>query len=270
MLYRSSKREINQWYLTTSLYLFSRSSANCVNVVYLISSYPIFLSSCHQNSMALFRRNPGCVTQLLTVLHDLSKTLDAGQESVLLYLDFSKVFDSVPHNLLLDKLLLYGIDGPLYSWFSDYLHSRYQRVHIEGFFSNWVNVSSGVPQGGLMGPFLFLIFINDLPKTVSDEAVIALFADDAKCSRSVNDSSACTNFQHDINKLYDWSLRWGLAYNLDKCVVTRITRKRNSSIRSLAVLMKPEYMPLRSFPQKGISELSSQTNLHGALTLNAL
>ena len=76
-----------------------------------------------------------------------------------------------------------------------------------------------------MGPFLFVIFINDLPKTVSDETAIALFADDGKCYRSVKDSSDCTNFQHDINKLYDWSLRWGLAYNLDKCVVTRITRK---------------------------------------------
>ena len=86
-----------------------------------------------------------------------------------------------------------------------------------------------------MGPFLFVIFINGLPKTVSDETSIALFADDAKCYRSVNDSSDCTNFQHDINKLYDWSLRWGLAYNLDKCVVTRITRKRNSSILSLAI-----------------------------------
>ena len=121
-----------------------------------------------------------------------------------------------------------------HSWFSDYLHSRYQRVYIEDSVSNWVNVSSGVPQGSLMGPFLFAIFINDLPKTVSDETTTALFADDAKCYRSVKDSSDCTNFQHDINRLYDWSLRWGLAYNLDKCVVRRITRKRNSSIPSLA------------------------------------
>ena len=90
------------------------------------------------------------------------------------------------------------------------------------------------PSGKSNGPFLFVIFINDLPKTVRDETAIALFADDAKCYRSVEDSSDCTNFQHDINMLYDWSLRWGLAYNLDKCVVTRITRKRNSSIPSLA------------------------------------
>lgn len=109
-----------------------------------------------------------CVTQLLTVPHDLGKPLEAGHESDVLYLDFSDAFDSVPHNLLLHKLSLYGIDGPLYSWFSDYLLSRYQRVHIEGSFFNWVKVSSGVPQGSLMGPFLFLVFINDLPKTVSD------------------------------------------------------------------------------------------------------
>ena len=67
-------------------------------------------------------------------------------------------------------------------------------------------MSSGVPQGSLMGPFLFVIFINDLPKTVSDGTAIALFADDAKCYRSVNDSSDCTYFQYDINKLNDWSL----------------------------------------------------------------
>lgn len=115
-----------------------------------------------------------CVTQLLTVFHNLGKTLDAGQESDVLYLNFGKVFDSVPHNLLLHKLSLYGINGILYSWFSNYLHSRYQneRVHIEGSFSSWVNVSSGVPQGSLMGPFLFVIFINNLPKTLSDGTAI--------------------------------------------------------------------------------------------------
>ena len=92
-----------------------------------------------------------CVTQLLTVPHDLGKPLEAGNESDVLYLDFSNAFDSVPHNLLLHKLSLYGIDGPLYSWFSDYLLSRYQRVHIEGSFSNWVNwCPSGKSNGSIL------------------------------------------------------------------------------------------------------------------------
>ena len=121
------------------LSIFSKLCERCI-LDKLIPNLLVFLSPKQHG----FLPKKSCVTQLLTVLHDLSKTLDAGQESSVLYLDFSKAFDSVPHNLLLHKLL-YGIDGPLYSWFSDYLHSRYQRVHIEGSFSNWVNVSSGVP-----------------------------------------------------------------------------------------------------------------------------
>ena len=112
-----------------------------------------------------------------------------------------------------------------------------------------------------MGPFLFVIFINDLPKTVSDETAVALFADDARCYRSVNDSSDCTN------RLYDWSLRWGLAYNLDKCVVTRITKKRNSSIPSLAI-------SLHEAGGHDLPVVSSQKDLGviitDKLTLNAL
>ena len=77
-------------------------------------------------------------------------------------------------------------------------------MHIEGSFSNWVNVSFGVPQGSLMGPFLLSSSLTTYQRlSVSDETAIALFADDAKCYRSVNDSSDCTNFQHDINKFYD-------------------------------------------------------------------
>ena len=144
--------------------------------------------------MALFRGNPESHIYLLylTIWVELTTLHKNG---MFFYLDFSKAFDSVPHNLVLHKLSLYGIGGPSYSWFSDYLHSRYQRVHIEGSFSNWVNVSSsGVPQGSLMGPFLFVIFINDLPKTLRDGTAIVLFAEDAKCYRSVNDSSDCAKF----------------------------------------------------------------------------
>lgn len=202
-----------------------------MNVVYSISWFPVFSTSCHRG----FVPRKSCVTQLLTALHDLGKTLDAGHESDVLFLDFSKAFDSVPHNLLLHKLSLYGIGGPLHRWFSDYLHSRSQRVLIDGSFSTWAEVTSGVPQGGLLGPFLFLLFINDLPRTVSDQSSIALFADDAKCFRTVICPLDCNEFQHDINKLYDWSLTWGLSYNVDKCVVMRITRKRKSSVSSLAV-----------------------------------
>ena len=140
---------------------------------------------------------------------------------------------SVPHNQLLHKLSLYGIDGSLYSWFSDYLHSRYQRVHIEGSFSNWVKVSSGVPQGRLMGPFLFLIFINDLPKTVSDETSVAMFADDVQCYRTVKDSNDCTNFQLNI---FFW-----LAYLVE---LFAIGLERKHTVDFFASFLQPGFFPI--------------------------
>lgn len=176
-----------------------------------------------------------CVTQLLTVLQDLGSALDAGEETDVLYLDFSKAFDSVPHNLLLHKLSLYGIAGSLHAWLSDYLASRFQRVLVEGCLSSWVKVTSGVPQGSLLGPMLFILYVNDLPRTVSKGTSIALFADDAKCFRTLKSDNDYTMLQNDIDNLYDWSLNWGLSYNLDKCVVMRISRKRISSVPSLAV-----------------------------------
>lgn len=131
------------------------------------------------------------------VLHHLGKVLDCSGQIDVLYLDFSKVFDSVPHNLLLYKLNQYGINGGLLNWFSSYLIGRRQRVIIESSFSDWLPVVSGVPQGSILGPFLFLLYINDLPSMVSPDSTLALFADDSKCFRSIKALDDCLEFQDD-------------------------------------------------------------------------
>ena len=182
-----------------------------------------------------FVRGRSCVTQLLSVLHDLGTSLDAGDEVDVVYLDFSKAFDLVPHGRLLHKLSLFGIQGPLHAWFTDYLHSRSQTVAIEGTFSSWVPVTTGVPQGSILGPFLFLLYVNDLPDVLSNSTSIALFADDAKCSRVVRNSDDCTALQQDLNSVSIWSQDWGLSFNKNKCEVLRISRKRNSMLESPTV-----------------------------------
>ena len=108
----------------------------------------------------------------------LGHLVGAGDEKDVVYLDFSKAFDSVPHGRLLHKLSLCGIQGPLHAWFTDYLTSRYQRVVIDGMFSSWVPVTSGVPQGGILVPFLFLLYVNCLPDVLNTTTTVALFVDD--------------------------------------------------------------------------------------------
>ena len=144
-----------------------------------------------------------CVTQLILVLHKLGSSLDAGDEVDVIYLDFSKAFDWVPHERLLHKLSLLGIQGSLHAWFTDYLSSRSQCVVIDGVFSPWVPVTSGFPQGSILGPLLFLLYINDLPNVPSPSTSIALFADDAKCYRVVRNAEDCSSLQHHISSVYD-------------------------------------------------------------------
>ena len=157
-----------------------------------------------------------CVTQLLSVLHDLGSSLDAGDEVDVIYL--GKAFALVPHGRLLHQLSLLGIQGSLHAWFTDYLSSRSQRVVIDGVFSPWVPVTSGVLQGSILGPLLFLC------------TSIALFADDAKCYRVVRNAEDCSSLQHDLSLVYHCSKDWSLSYNTNKCEVLRISRKRRSGV----------------------------------------
>ena len=165
--------------------------------------------------------------QLIIFLNQINNALDNIGQVDALYLDFRKAFDSVPHNELLCKLWKIGICGDFWMWFKCYLSSRRQCVHINSRRSPFLPVLSGVPQGSILGPFLFLIYIDDLPSVVSSSLVL-LFADDTKGFKTIHDQSDAQSLQFDLNALGSWSNKWSVAFNESKCAIVHFHTKSES------------------------------------------
>jgi hypothetical protein len=134
------------------------------------------------------------------------------------YLDFRKAFDSVPHDELLYKLWALGITGPLWFWIKSYLSNRTHYTSVLGSSSTCLPVKSGVPQGSVLGPLFFLIYINDLP-TAIPLSLPFLFADDTKILKQTSTSTSPIELQSDLNELHSWCSKWNLTLNMDKCTV---------------------------------------------------
>ncbi|MEW8541896.1 MAG: reverse transcriptase family protein [Candidatus Thiodiazotropha sp.] len=178
------------------------------------------LTDCQQG----FRKRRSCETQLILTINDLARGQNAKQQIGAVLLDFSKAFDRVPHQRLLLKLNHYGVRGNILRWTEDFVSARTQEVIIEGSKSSPLPVTSGVPQGTVLSPLLFLAYINDMPKCVQSE--IKLFADDSLLYRRVRSSADCHQLQEDLDKLQEWEQKWQMAFNADNCEVIRITNKK--------------------------------------------
>ena len=172
-----------------------------------------------------FRSKRSCETQLLATIQDLTSGLSDGLQIDAILLDFAKAFDKVPHTRLLMKLDYYGIRNCTIKWIQSFLEDRKQHVLVEGKASAEADVVSGVPQGTVMGPLLFLVFINDLPETVN--STVKLFADDCLIYRPIKSARDSAILQEDLDHLEKWEKDWQMAFHPQKCTTIHISKRKN-------------------------------------------
>ena len=162
-----------------------------------------------------FLKARSCLTNMLCFWEEITKWIDVGSPVDIIYLDFQKAFDKVPHQRLLLKLKAHGIGDSITDWIEQWLTDRRQRVVVDGEVSNWKSVLSGVPQGSVLGPILFLIYINDLDDSITSN--VLKFADDTKLFRKVNTDGDKQHLQNDLDRLVKWSEKWQMLFNFGKC-----------------------------------------------------
>lgn len=174
-----------------------------------------------------FRKGLSTVTQLTELIHELSSAIDHQKQIDLISLDFSKAFDRVSHQKLMEKLQVTIGKGPITNWIRAYLTKRTQFVKIDQQTSELTEVTSGVPQGGVLAPILFLIFINDLPQSIGTN--IKLFADDCIIYKEINSPSDHMVLSNALLSVSDWCTKWQMTLNVKKSALLRITRRQNIS-----------------------------------------
>ena len=169
-----------------------------------------------------FMKSKSCSTNLLEFLELVLGKVDAGIPMDVVYLDFSKAFDKVPWRRLMSKVKAKGINGRIFKWIENWLKDRKQRVVINGGKSDWRPVTSGVPQGSVLGPLLFLIYIDDIDLEASSNVIVRKFADDTKLGHSVQREEEQEQLQESLLRMYSWAEKWGMSFNLLKCKVMHL------------------------------------------------
>ena len=181
-----------------------------------------------------FLPHKSCVTNLLEFLEVITRLIDEGNNVDVVFLDFSKAFDKVPHVRLMSKVRAHGIVGNVAGWIEEWLRGRKQRVVLNGKASSWADVLSGVPQGSVLGPILFLIYINDIDQAINCvSTLMKKFADDTKIASVTNTLEQCQLLQEQIDALQKWAEIWQMSFNLDKCVVMHIGQRNNNHLYTM-------------------------------------
>jgi len=184
-----------------------------------------------------FLKGRSTVVQLLQILDHWTELLEAGGRIDVIYTDLEKAFDKVPHRRLLSKLRTYGIHDNAINWIKAFVTNRIQRVKINDSMSDWEEVLSGIPQGSVLGPLLFIIYINDLVDQCENGANIYLFADDAKIYKQVSKLEDKIVLQQCVDSFMEWTERWLVKVNVNKCKVMSFYNRTNLNVKAETTYM---------------------------------
>ena len=167
-----------------------------------------------------FRAGRSCLSQLLAHYQEVLETMSNGECVDVVYLDFAKAFDKVDHGVLLEKLRRIGIAGPLLKWIEEFLKDRSQNIAVEETISKDSSVVSGVPQGSVLGPLLFLVHIGDMSNVIQ-HSTVSSFADDTRIVRSIKSVEDCILLQQDLEEIYEWAKQTNMFFNGSKFELLR-------------------------------------------------
>lgn len=251
---KKEKFIVNNYRPVSLLPILDKVFEKCIyDDIYTYFEKHSLFSSCQSG----FRRNDSCISQLLSITHDIFSNFDANpaMDTRGVFLDISKAFDRVWHEGLIFKLQTYGITGPLLSLLRDFLHERLQRVVLNGQTSIWEQILAGVPQGSILGPLLFLIYINDIPQNLLSTTKI--FADDVSLFSAVDSQVACADrLNHDLECINEWAHQWKMSFNPDpsKSAVEVYFSKKTAPVLVPPILFNGQVVATHDF-QKHIGLL---------------
>ena len=192
------------------------------------------------------------VNQLVDIYNSFCKAIDEAKEVRAIFCDISKAFDRVWHKGLLYKLQTVGITGHLLQWFTDYLNNRKKRVVLPGVFSHWTDLKAGVPQGSILGPLLFLIYINDIVRNINSS--IRLFAGDTSPYIIVeNPIQAATILNSDLSQIYTWASNWLVTFNPSKTESLLFSRKLFKPLHPTLYMNQQDYITVESHKHLGLT-----------------
>ena len=186
----------------------------------IINHIKINEMSCHQQHGFIKRRST--TTNLLEALNIWTEATMHGIPVDVLFLDYSKAFDTVPHKRLMEQVKSFGIQGDALRWISSFLSNRRQKVRVNGQHSEFKPVLSGVPQGSILGPILFTIFVNDIPDEINN--IISMYADDTKLYAAVASDVESSSLADDLKAVEEWARKMQMRFHPGKCKVMHIGR----------------------------------------------